>query len=317
MNGPRLVWSPIFESLETRFDHGDSLLLAISPFITAEALKRLLSAGRTGPDLRVVARWRASDVRSGVCDLAVYPVLADRGLPLYINPDIHLKLYVFDSDTAFTGSANLTARGLGYSGAGNLEAGTYVDLDRSDWTRIYGLIAGSRQVDDDIYRKFREYAASVPPTPTPIPPVDLLGRPKTFTISSLPAVESPQRLAHLYLSREPGAVSRDEMRRAAHDLAVFGIPDGLSRQDFDVGLGLAFKNAPFVRAFVDWLRSAGSLRFGAVADWLHQQCEDVPLPYRWEVKANTRILYDWLQHFYPEIHWDRPRYSQVIYWQEI
>ena len=41
-----------------------------------------------------------------------------------------------------------------------------------------------------------------------------------------------------------------------------------------------------------------------------------PSPYRWEIKANTRILYDWLEYFFMEIRWDRPRHSQVIYWQQ-
>ena len=37
-------------------------------------------------------------------------------------------------------------------------------------------------------------------------------------------------------------------------------------------------------------------------------------PYRWEVKDNTRILYDWLAYFVAEVTWDVPGFSQVIYW---
>ena len=112
VSDPRLVWSPVFDSLESRLDSGDSLMLAIVPFVTVEALERLLAEGRASSELRVVARWRPEDIRSGVSDLAIYPALANRGIPLYVNPDIHLKIYVFESNTAFCGSANLTARGL-------------------------------------------------------------------------------------------------------------------------------------------------------------------------------------------------------------
>ena len=277
MSNPRLVWSPVFDSLESRLDSGDSLLLAIAPFVTGKALERLLAEGRASSDLRVVARWRPEDIRSGVSDLAIYPALADRGIPLYVNLDIHLKLYVFESNTAFCGSANLTARGLGYSPAANLEAGVYIDLHRSDWTRLYNLVAGSRQVDDEIYQRYEDYAGAVRVPAKAEPPPDLLGPPKVFTISSLPAVESPERLAELYFSPGVGA-STDEIRRAAHDLAVFNIPDGLNRATFNERLALGFRNSPFVSAFVNWLKEIGSLRFGAVANWLHQRCEDVPLP---------------------------------------
>lgn len=52
----------------------------------------------------------------------------------------------------------------------------------------------------------------------------------------------------------------------------------------------------------------------ACARVAHLLKEDVPLPYRWEIKDNTRIFYNWLAHFFDEITWDRPNYSQVIYW---
>jgi hypothetical protein len=106
------------------------------------------------------------------------------------------------------------------------------------------------------------------------------------------------------------------MRRAAHDLAVFGIPSGLPRSEFDKQLGAKFCQTPFVTDFVELLKSERSLRFGAVNDWIHKKCEDVPLPYRWEIKDNTRFFYDWLTHYLPDITWDRPNYSQVIYWKK-
>ena len=316
MKTSQLVWSPIFESLEAQGRRGDPLLLLISPFITVNALKRFLGSVRVPSGLQVVARWRSEDVRGGVCDIEVYPYLAERGIPLYINPEIHLKLYVFQSNTAFSTSGNLTARGFGYIAEGNIEVGTYVDLTRADWTRIYELISSSRQVDDEVYRRYLEYVESLSSSSLPESPPPLIGGPKMFTISALPAVSTPERLAELYFDLDQVEVSAEEIRRAAHDCAVFGIRDGLGRAEFETQIATAFRESAFVVAFLDVLRETGSLRFGAVNDWLHQKCEDVPLPYRWEIKTNTRILYDWLQHFYPEITWDRPHHSQVIYWQD-
>lgn len=67
---------------------------------------------------------------------------------------------------------------------------------------------------------------------------------------------------------------------------------------------------------VEFIKEQKSARFGAVNDWIHSKCSDVPLPYRWEIKENTNILYNWLDYFFDEIRWDVPGVrSQVIYWE--
>ena len=99
-----------------------------------------------------------------------------------------------------------------------------------------------------------------------------------------------------------------------HDLVIFDVPPNLSPAEFTLRLGESFRKTPFVRDFVDYLKTEKNLRFGCVNEWIHRKCEDVPLPYRWEIKENTRIFYNWLSHFIPEITWDRPNYSQIIYW---
>jgi hypothetical protein len=296
---------------------GDRLLLVISPFIGLEALKRFLQSSGTCGSLKVVVRWRPGDLLVGVSDVEIYPYLVERGIPLYINSDIHLKLYICESNIAFSTSGNLTLRGFGYSDKPNVEVGTFVELTAEDWGMIYGLIAGSRQVDDSIYQQYKAYLANNPNNDAHVKPYfHLVSDYKAYTIASLPAVESPRKLAEYYLSPASASHSPEMIRRAVHDLVTFKIPSGLGPADFDKSLGESFARTPFVRDFVDLLKAQGSLRFGAVNDWIHHKCEDVPLPYRWEIKENTHIFYDWLQCFFPQVTWDRPKYSQVIYWQE-
>lgn len=192
-----------------------------------------------------------------------------------------------------------------------------VQLAPADWINIYKIIATSRQVDESLYLKFKQYVDEHPePLGATIPGI-LLDPPKTYTISALPATETPARLAQYYLGIATEPFTPDEIRRAAHDLVTFGISPGLSSIEFDAQLGEAFRSTPFVGEFVTFLQSNNSLRFGAVNDWLHRMCEDVPLPYRWELKENTRIFYNWLVwYFSPDITWHVPgQRSQVIYWQ--
>lgn len=307
----------MFAPLETRLHGGDPLLLVISPFIGLEALQRFI--GKVGPPrgIKVIVRWRPEDLRNGVSDIAIFPYLSEQGIPLYINQDIHLKLYVFESNAAFCTSGNLTLRGFGYNEKANIEVGCFVSLVQDDWLRLYELISKSRQVDEKMYSVYKQYLDSCPKmSQPPTLPLELFGPAKAYTISSLPAVETPTKLAEFYFASELANQPAEEVRRAAHDFAIFAVPAGLDHVTFDQRLRLSFRTTPFVVDFIEMLKTERSLRFGAVNDWIYRKCEDVPLPYRWEIKENTRIFYNWLQHFVPEITWDRPNYSQVIHWQE-
>jgi hypothetical protein len=311
-----LVWSPIFSSLTSALDDGDSLALLIAPFVKLDALQALLDRRKVSDNLRVIIRLKPEDLVSGISDLAIYPFLREQGIPLFYNHSIHLKLFVFESNRCLVTSGNITNRGLGLGANGNVEAGAFVNLDSDDWKQIYGLLSASRELNDLLYERLCKYVAETP-APVGMPkfewPAESPGR---FTISSLPAAETVEALSSAYFSRSLDSYSKEDVLRIAHDLAVFSIPSGLSKEMFHQQLRESFCNSPFVTAFVDYLKTHGSLRFGRVNEWIHQMCEDVPLPYRWELKENTRIFYNWLASLSPEITWDRPNHSQVIYWNK-
>lgn len=314
--GTELIWGPVYQPLQAHMLSGDRLLLLISPFISSDALKRFLQCAEPDTNIKVVTRWRPEDLLSGVSDIAIYPCLQERRIPLYINNDIHLKLYVFASNNAFSTSGNLTLRGFGYSERPNIEVGGFVQLTQEDWLRIYALIECSKQVDEDIYERCKRYIESYPKVDKPpLPPLDPFGTPKAYTLSTLPAMETPVKLVEFYVDPNRPGYSAEEMRRATHDIVTFAIPPGLSKTEFDQRLSDSFRRTPFVVEFIELLKTEKSLRFGAVNDWIYQKCEDVPLPYRWDIKENTRIFYNWLAHYFPEIVWDRPHYSQVIHWR--
>ncbi len=313
-----LVWSPVCKALEERINRGDNIVLIITPFAKLDALKCLDWFQSQAIKIKVVCRWQPEDLVAGVSDVEVYRYLRDRGCELYINSSIHLKLYIYASNVAFITSGNLTLAGLGYSTRSNVEAGNMVELTATDWQSIYQIIATSRRVDDAIYERFAKFVESIPSTaPSWVAP-DLLGAAKAYTIASLPATTTPELLASYYLHPESSAFPPEEVRRAVHDLLTFALPIGLDESALLNQIGEGFRRNPFVVDFVDFLKSKRSLRFGAANDWIHSQCEDVPLPYRWEIKENTRILYDWLTYYFaPDITWDVPgQRSQVIYWQK-
>jgi hypothetical protein len=301
--------------LEERILGGDETSFLIVPFIKVDALRQLHWVHARKKPFNVICRWRPGDLLSGACDVEVFTYLKESGCPLYVNNDIHMKLYVFESNTAFNTSANLTLRGLGYGRPANIEVGSMVALNSGDWERIHRILLASRQVDDAVYARAKDFVDNNPRPGLGPAQVSFFDRPKVFTIGSLPATATPDQLAAFYFTPEATTHTPEDVRRATHDLVVFDIPPGLTNQEFQGRLGDAFRRSPFVVEFIEFLKSEGNLRFGAVNDWLHQKCEDVPLPYRWEIKQNTAIFYDWLAYFVPGVSWHRPNYSQVIYWR--
>lgn len=318
-NSPRLLWQPLHATLRGRFASGDPLSFVVSPFVKADALAQLIDAASCGPGLKFVVRWRAEDLLSGVSDLEIYPFLKERGVPLYASARLHMKLYVCDSNWALATSANLTQRGLGFAaeGACNIESGCGVTLTRSDWIVLHQLIHESRLVTDDVYARLATYVAEHGSSPQPAPPIDIFGPGKMFTLAALPASDTPSQLEEFYFAPNDAQFPPEVARRAFQDLATFQMRPGCSPEAFRVALKNAFLESAFVQAFLRHLRANGSLRFGAVTEWIHRHCEDVPLPYRSDVKQQVRVLIDWLAAFATQTRWDRPKHSQVIHWVDV
>jgi hypothetical protein len=313
----RLVWQPIHAALDDRAAGGERLFWIVAPFVKLDALERLFESAKPDQGLKLICRWKPEDLISRVSDLEVFGFLKDRGCELYVNQQIHMKLYAFESNVAVSTSANLTLRGLGYVdlAQANIEVGSEVELTAADWVNLYRLVRGSRLVTNDVYARFEAYVRANPSPPLAPTAPDLLGPAKRFTLASLPATDCPEELADCYFNPPPSGGSAEAVRRAYQDLATFGIPSGLSRTEFHSVLGNAFRTSPFVEEFIEYLRVEKSLRFGAVNNWIHGKCEDVPLPYRWEIKSITHGFYNWLSHFFAEVTWERPRHSQVIHWR--
>lgn len=314
MGNSAIIWSPILANLSEYLDDGERLTTIIAPFIKVDALCKILDLPKS-EELSVIARWRPDEILRGVSDLAVYPLLKEMRIPLYIHDSIHLKLFLFDSDRAFCSSANVTSMGLGFRDPGNEEAGALATLKFEDFLHLKRLRDDSRLVTDEVYEAYLKCIDGIDLDPPNLPEVDLPNiSDQKFLLSMLPATKSPEKLWDLYSTLGSAPLGNDERHRVVHDLCTYKLPTGLSRNELDQRLGKGFRDNPFIREIVQLIKLKGSIRFGGVNDFIHRTCRDVPLPYRWEIKSTTAHLYNWLAYYYTEITWDRPSYSQVAYW---
>jgi hypothetical protein len=95
-------------------------VLIVAPYITRPAFKRLLGLIAERP-LVVVTEWSPASVASGATDPRIINDIAPRpNSELWLRPSLHGKLY-WAKQCCLVGSTNLTSRGTGWFGPGNLE----------------------------------------------------------------------------------------------------------------------------------------------------------------------------------------------------
>jgi len=313
-----LIWTPVNKALQDQISQQDQLLQVFVPFIQINALKNLVDSGVFNPTLQIVTRWMPNDILSGVSDLKIYPYLKEKGIRLYINNKIHLKLLIFESNKAFHTSGNITNTGLGLSENANIEIGCFVDINNYDVQQVTNIIEDSIVVTDEIYEIASQYLKDNKSKVPPLPKLNLVKQfKKEYSLSDFPAVDSPRQLFDLYSRPDLKTVENEMVRRCYHDLAKYSIPFGLDDAYFFNHVKKSFLAKKFVQDFIEELKMQKSMRFGLVTEWVHSKCTDVPLPYRSDIKKCIAHLYEWLSFFVDEITWDIPgKHSQVLYWSK-
>ena len=129
-------------------------VLLVAPFIKAPVLEKLLNEIPLDVPLRCVTRWFPEEIVAGVSDLEVWSLIKERpNSSLWLRPDLHAKYYRAD-EQCLVGSANLTAKALGWSNQSNLELlVTITAQEPSIKTFETKLLTGCVPVDEDLFEQ--------------------------------------------------------------------------------------------------------------------------------------------------------------------
>ncbi|MBK6900772.1 MAG: hypothetical protein IPH09_16470 [bacterium] len=109
-----------------------------------------------GCDAVFIARWTRRDLGCGASDFDSYYLARSHGHQFLIDPTLHTKAYLFDEETVFIGSANLTSRGLSLDGLGNQEHVTMFKPSIRDVSKLTALRLQSTDLTDSLVREMEE-----------------------------------------------------------------------------------------------------------------------------------------------------------------
>jgi hypothetical protein len=269
----------------------------LSAFAKVSALKYIDSKIlNTKVKKKLLVRFRLEDILQKSTDFEIYQYCLLNGWELFINFDLHSKLFVFDNNRFMLGSANLTLSGLGLKSNPNIESVYCGNINSFQDKRIDEFFIESILVDETIIKNMKHQIDSLESQQITFP-----GWNKDITQNF------NQNNDNLWMSDFLQSISPFDMYSC--DLSLLG----LGRTEI-TNLDLVrnkFKKLKIYR----WLQSNvdSEMYFGEVTSRLHTAIIDSASPYRKDIKQLLSNLYNWIEELeIDEFYIDRPKHSQRI-----
>ncbi|MEW5424016.1 phospholipase D family protein [Amorphus sp. 3PC139-8] len=279
----------------------DRVVIA-APYIKSPTLRRLLDAvPETVSECACVTRWLPEDIASGVCDLEILDDIAGaRGGRLLVHPHLHAKYYSNGRDS-LVGSANLTARGLGWHTPSNVELLIALPVEfggLAEWE--HSLLSSAVQATEELRERIRRQADALKEDEAPrrLPEVEDDTATEAERTLWVPQCPTPDRLWQVYRGRGADTMVSSAFKAAQEDLAALSPPQGLTQDLFTAYVAGILKQMPLL-AEIDKLASAGLTDAKAhefLADRLGSSDHDDDYDRVW------RVIKQWLVHFFPEFY---------------
>ncbi len=277
----------------------DRVVIA-APYIKSPTLRRLLDAvPEAVSECICVTRWLPEDIAFGVCDLEILDDVSDaRGGRLLVHPHLHAKYYS-NGHQSLVGSANLTARGLGWHTPANVELLVALPSEfagLAEWEPA--LLSTAVQATEELRDHIRRQAAALKQDDIPhrLPEVENDAATEVEQTLWVPQCPTPDRLWQVYRGRGTDTMVSSAFKAAQEDLVALSPPQGLTRELFTAYVAGILKQMPLL-AEIDKLAAAGLTDTKAhefLADRLRGTDRASEYGQVW------CVVKQWLVHFFPE-----------------
>ena len=276
----------------------DRVVIA-APYIKSPSLRRLLDAvPETVSECVCVTRWLPEDITSGVCDLEILDDIAGaRGGRLLVHPHLHAKYYSNGRDS-LVGSANLTARGLGWHTLSNVELLVSLPFQfagLAEWEET--LLSSAVQATEGLRDSIRRQADALNENETSrrLPEVEDDAATEAEQTLWAPQCPTPDRLWQVYCGRGADTMVSSAFEAAQNDLTVLSPPPGLTQDLFTAYVSGILKQMPLLTQ-IDKLASTGLSDTKAQEFFAGQIGNDIDNEQLWHV------VKQWLVFFFPNTY---------------
>ena len=306
-----------------KFISNSEEITLFSAYIKTDQLIKLDSHKKIN---RIIVRWEIRDLHQGASDLDLFKYCSENNIALFRNTRIHLKCLLNEKDQVFSGSANISARGMGEKDEFfNYELNSMSDrIELIDNIYLDRIISESELVTDVLYNKLKTLLASLEKFEKQdklYKELDLKAEKKEddyFLISELPTYNQIDQLYDKVMNID--SISDDDRKCISHDIATYRVGLEMSKNDFYKELKKTINSHPFILALKKEIINSQKqyMLYGSVVNWIVDNTTTVPTPVSWDLKREQVVntLYKWICFFDDEFTVERPRHSEVIFYKK-
>lgn len=281
------------ERLKALVNGAQQHVLLCAPFIKVKVLRTILSRVNEDVSVRIITRWRAAEVASGISDLEVFELTHERPhTKLALLDDLHAKLYLADND-GLAGSANLTATALGWADRSNVELLLPVTRADKEVTRLLQRLDYAEPATYSIRSAIEAEAAA-------LKTVELdEGKGVSDSLLTapsrawLPSCAAPERLYLIYENAGTTTVVEGTREDGLADLRALHVPSGLPPKVFEEEVHSTLLMMPAFRQIIDRLPKGLTDSEGTSA--VLEVRPDLNQP---QAALQWRIVRDWISEFF-------------------
>lgn len=271
-----------------------------APFIKEGVLRKLLQSIPSEPEVTIVTRWIPEEVAHGVCDLEILDLVIQRPKTrLLLHPCLHAKYYRVDS-RCLVGSANLTARALGWCPVPNIEILLEASPDEHGLPQLEEKLLGQSIAATENIRN--SIAQAVEEIRKKAQPADV-GKPDELQESLkasawLPTCVSPEYLYRIYSGADTTALLTSVVNAGQHDLSILAVIPGLSEDEFRRYIVAILDQTPAVQEISSLLKISGIT--SQIATAVVAEIRKEILSPAYDAEIYWQALKNWLLHFFPD-----------------
>ena len=294
-----LMFENLKENLTKDLENVENTVSIISAFCKKEALEFLEEkiGQKQNITKRLLVRFRLEDILSKSTDLEIYEYCKNNNWDLYIQFNLHAKVYVLDQNICYMGSANATNKGLSIHKRGNLEMTKKFELNTEESKQIEKVFSEALSMNDELFNQMKKQINSVE--------------------YNLPIKHEWNNEIIAKNINEYNVLFQD-------DFPINALPTKLLedevfldiyRTDSIENIKEKFYNTKIIQWLIDVLEKQknNEIYFGELSSKIHSAIYQEPKQYRKDVKELQNKLYNWIEILkYDNLKIDTPGHSKRV-----
>ncbi len=294
-----LMFEHLIKDLSEELKKTENNISIITAFCKKDVLEYIDSQIEKKADVakRILVRFRLDDILSKATDLEIYEYCKKNNWSLYVQFNLHAKVYVIDQNICYMGSANATSKGLNINKRGNLEMSKRFELDTEEQMQIEEVFSEALLMNDDLFSKMKMQINSINYKPT---------------ISNEWNKEIIAKNINSY-----NVLFQDDFPINALPTEMLDDETFLDiyKEDSIEVIKEKFYNTKIVQWLINILEKQENkeIYFGELSAKIHNIIFQEPKQYRKDVKILQAKLYNWIEALnYKNLKVDIPNHSQRI-----